>query len=44
MDQLTQLYPLPAKQIPFGGAYLAHDVRQYAAQSGRAFVYANFVV
>jgi riboflavin biosynthesis pyrimidine reductase len=26
------------------GAYLAHDVRRYAQQSGRPFVYANFVV
>lgn len=26
------------------GAYLAHDLRQYARSSGKAFVYANFVV
>ena len=44
MDQLTQLYPLPTQEIPFEGAYLGHNLRQYAQQTGKAFVYANFVV
>ncbi len=44
MDKFVQLYPLPAKEIPLEGAFLAHDVRQYAEQSGKAFVYSNFVV
>jgi riboflavin biosynthesis pyrimidine reductase len=44
VDRLIQLYPLPPQEIPFEGAYLAHNVRQYAAQSGQAFIYANFVV
>jgi riboflavin biosynthesis pyrimidine reductase len=44
MDQLIQLYPLPTQEIPFKGAYLAHDVRQQAQRSGTAFVYANFIV
>jgi riboflavin biosynthesis pyrimidine reductase len=44
MDTILQLYPLPAREIPLGGAYLAHDLRQYAQQSGNPFVYANFVV
>jgi riboflavin biosynthesis pyrimidine reductase len=44
MDAILQLYPLPAREIPLSGAYLAHDLRQYAQQSGKPFVYANFVV
>ena len=44
MDDLIRLFPLPPQEIPLEGAYLAHDVRQYAQQSGRPFVYANFVV
>jgi riboflavin biosynthesis pyrimidine reductase len=45
MDPLIQLYPLPTLEIPFEGAYLAHNLRrQHAPQSGRAFVYANFIV
>jgi riboflavin biosynthesis pyrimidine reductase len=44
MDTILQLYPLPARQIPLNGTYLAHDLRQFAQQSGKPFVYANFVV
>jgi riboflavin biosynthesis pyrimidine reductase len=44
MDTILQLYPLPAREVPLNGAYLAHDLRQYAQQSGKPFVYANFVV
>ena len=44
MDTILQLYPLPAREIPLSGAYLAHDLRQYAHRSGKPFVYANFVV
>jgi riboflavin biosynthesis pyrimidine reductase len=44
MDTILQLYPLPARQIILSGAYLAHDLRQYAHQSGKPFIYANFVV
>ncbi|MCI0399335.1 MAG: dihydrofolate reductase family protein [Chloroflexi bacterium] len=43
MDQLIQLYPLPTQEVPFKGAYLAHDLRQQAQQSGQPFVYGNFV-
>lgn len=43
MDPLTRLFPLPAKEIPLQGAYLAHDLRQYAEKSGQPFIYANFV-
>jgi len=44
MDKFVQLYPLPAKEIPAEGAFLAHNVRQYPEQSGKAFVYSNFIV
>jgi riboflavin biosynthesis pyrimidine reductase len=44
MNAILQLYPSPAREIPLNGAYLAHDLRQTARQSGRPFVYANFVV
>jgi riboflavin biosynthesis pyrimidine reductase len=44
MGKLVQLYPLPAREIPLEGAFLAHDVRQYADKSGKAFVYSNFIV
>jgi riboflavin biosynthesis pyrimidine reductase len=43
MDRLVRLYPLPTQEMPLRGAYLAHDVRQHARRSGKAFVYANFV-
>jgi riboflavin biosynthesis pyrimidine reductase len=44
MDQIIKLYPLPAAEIPLTGAYLAHNLRQYAEKTGASFVYANFVV
>lgn len=40
---VTQLYPLPGIERPLTGLYLAHDLRQYHAVSGQAFVYSNFV-
>jgi riboflavin biosynthesis pyrimidine reductase len=43
VNPIIQLYPLPAQERPLEGAYLAHHLRQYGQQSGRAFVYANFV-
>lgn len=44
MNKLMQLFPQPVQEIPFNGVYLAHDLRQYAQRSGKAFVYSNFVV
>lgn len=44
METILQLYPTPVREIPLTGAYLAHDLRQHAEQSGGPFVYANFVV
>lgn len=42
-DNLTQLYPQPARDFPLAGAYLAHDLRQEATNGARPFLYANFV-
>ena len=42
-DFVTQLYPLPSAERPLTGLYLAHNLRQQPAASGRAFVYGNFV-
>lgn len=44
MDKITRLFPQPAHETPLKGAYLEHDLRQYAQQSGQAYVYSNFVV
>ena len=44
MTALTQFFPQPVQRIPLKGAYLAHDLRQYAQRSGKTFVYSNFVV
>ena len=43
MDNLTRLFPPPASERPLQGAYLAHDLRQFAQASGKPFVYSNFV-
>jgi riboflavin biosynthesis pyrimidine reductase len=42
-DSVMQLYPLPAQKHALRGLYLAHDMRQYAVNSGQPYVYANFV-
>lgn len=44
MNRLMQLFPQPVKTIPFKGAYLAHDLRQYVLGTAKAFVYGNFMV
>lgn len=44
MDDLIRLFPQPAQETRFKGAYLAHDLRQHYGDSGEAFVYTNFVV
>ncbi|MDD5371264.1 MAG: dihydrofolate reductase family protein [Anaerolineaceae bacterium] len=43
MHPILRLYPQPSVELPLVGAYLAHDVRQYPAATGKPFVYANFV-
>jgi riboflavin biosynthesis pyrimidine reductase len=43
MAGITQLYPLPTRERPLEGTYLAHELRQYRQISGKTFLYANFV-
>ncbi|HEX6384940.1 MAG TPA: dihydrofolate reductase family protein [Anaerolineae bacterium] len=43
MNPVLQLYPLPGLERPLRGLYLAHDLREYGAMTGRPFVYSNFV-
>ena len=43
MDALIRFYPLPPERVPLEGAYLEHDLRRYAGQTGKAFVYTNFI-
>lgn len=43
MNQVTQLYPFPAREMPLDGAYLAHDLRQYGVHDGRPFIYTNYI-
>ncbi len=43
-ESVLQLYPLPAGERPLSHLYLSHNLRQYSQQTGRAFVYSNFVV
>jgi riboflavin biosynthesis pyrimidine reductase len=43
MNPILRLYPLPSAEISFEGAYLSENVRQYADQAGKPFVYANFI-
>lgn len=44
MDQgIIRLYPLPSQERELEGAYLAHDLRQYAHDTQEPYIYANFV-
>jgi riboflavin biosynthesis pyrimidine reductase len=43
MDTITRLYPLPSRDRPLKGTYLAHELGQFSEASGQAFVYGNFV-
>lgn len=43
MDEITQLYPLPALEQPLIGTYLGHQLREYSRAKGKPYVYANFV-
>lgn len=43
MNQITQLYPPPAGNLPLIGAYLAHDLRQYGIRDGRPYIYSNYI-
>ncbi len=43
MDTILRLYPLPAGEVPLVGAYLALNLRQHSMQTGKPFLYANFI-
>jgi riboflavin biosynthesis pyrimidine reductase len=43
VGSVWQLLPFPTAERPLKGLYLAHNLRQYSTESGRTFVYANFV-
>ncbi len=43
-EMVTQLYPLPAAERPLQGLYLAHDLRRFGKESGKPYIYTNFVV
>ena len=43
MENILQLYPLPAAEMPLTGAYLSHQIRQHAEKTGKPYIYANFV-
>jgi riboflavin biosynthesis pyrimidine reductase len=43
-DYVIPLYPEPGEKRPLLNLYLDHNIRQESRASGRAFVYANFVV
>jgi riboflavin biosynthesis pyrimidine reductase len=43
MNDLLQLYPIPTRELPLIGAYLAHDLRQYGIQNGRPYIYSDYI-
>ena len=42
-EAVVRLYPLPAKELPLVGLYLAHDLGGQARAAGRTFVYTNYI-
>ncbi len=40
---VQQLYPSPVTERPLKGLFLSHNLRQFSQDSGRIFVYSNFV-
>jgi riboflavin biosynthesis pyrimidine reductase len=43
LNQITQLYPPPAGNLPLIGTYLAHDLRQFGIRDGRPYIYSNYI-
>jgi len=44
MDEpVLQLYPLPSREWPLSGLYLAHNLWQQAEEVGKPYIYSNFV-
>lgn len=42
-DSVIRLFPLPSEERPLKGLFLADDLQQYCRQSGRPFVYSDYV-
>lgn len=40
---VVRLYPVPAQELALEGLYLDHELRQYARETGRPFVYSNYI-
>ena len=42
-DQITRLYPAPAKALSLSGLYLSHNLRARSEKRPQPYIYANFV-
>jgi riboflavin biosynthesis pyrimidine reductase len=42
-DSIIRLFPLPSQEFPLKGLYLSHNLRENNRDSGRSFVYSNYV-
>ena len=42
-NSITRLYPLPTEELPLKRAYIDHKLRDHTTQSGRAFLFSNFI-
>ena len=42
-NEISQLLPEPQQQLALEGLYLSHDLRKLASDSGKPYVYSNFV-
>lgn len=40
---VEQLFPLPSRSLPLNGLYLKHELHRMRGDSGKAFVYADFI-
>ena len=43
MGDILQLYPHPSQTRSLPGLYIAHNLREFAEQTGRPFVYTNYI-
>lgn len=43
LNTILQLFPLPSRNLLLSGLYLAHNLRQYAKQTGHPFVYTDYL-
>lgn len=42
-EEILQLYPLPAREVPLINLYLGHQLRERSQRAGRTVVYGNFI-